>query len=289
MESNDDLKYTVAICNYNMAHTLGKSLKSILEQLDERFEVLVVDDGSNDGSQEILNELESEYEIFRWVEGENDNLAEARNQSFEEAKGKYILESLDTDDVYKPVIKDFVMIFEKLNEVIDKDFYLNAYNLNVAPRRLLLDKVPYRSLGYGEDKDLRRRLLAKDVVVILEINQPYKSIGYDYDRLDYLEIAYDITRVQFRSGISWSSFVKGKLKNIEYTNDIFEILISPIAYIDARFKGVYGLPDGWERWNKYYEEKEKNTNTLTDLEERYNLEIAKELSQQGKNVFLTKN
>ena len=42
--------YSVCICNYNMKEYLEISLKSILEQLDERYEVLVIDDGSNDGS-----------------------------------------------------------------------------------------------------------------------------------------------------------------------------------------------------------------------------------------------
>ena len=38
--------YSVCVCNYNMAETLEVSLKSVLDQLDERYEVVVVDDGS---------------------------------------------------------------------------------------------------------------------------------------------------------------------------------------------------------------------------------------------------
>ena len=59
--------YSVCICNYNMKDYLEKSLKSILEQLDDRYEVLVIDDGSNDGSLEVLANLEKKYQIMRFI------------------------------------------------------------------------------------------------------------------------------------------------------------------------------------------------------------------------------
>ena len=54
--------YSVCICNYNMADTLEVSLRSVLDQLDERYEVIVIDDGSKDSSVEILENLSNAYE-----------------------------------------------------------------------------------------------------------------------------------------------------------------------------------------------------------------------------------
>lgn len=65
-------KYTVAMCNFNMADTVRQSLECILNQITPEFEVLVVDGGSTDGSVEILREMESEYEQLKLVECEFD-------------------------------------------------------------------------------------------------------------------------------------------------------------------------------------------------------------------------
>jgi glycosyltransferase involved in cell wall biosynthesis len=281
-----DPEYTIAVCNYNMADTLEESLRSILDQLNKKFEVLVIDDGSTDGSQEILDKLEKEYEIFRWVEGNNNNLAEARNHSFEEAEGEYILESLDVDDKYEPVIQDFVKIFEKLNDEIEGDFYLSSNGLNMAPKSLLLE-VPYRSLGYGEDKDLWRRLLARDVFIPLKIEQPYTTIGYKYSKLERFKISYESTKVDFRSGVSFKSFISWKFRNLEYVDDYFKLLISPIAYIKATIEGVYSLPDGYQKMGRLFRELEKKEKTLRLLEADHDIDVKRDISEQGEKLLYT--
>ena len=165
--SGDDFRYTVAMCNLNNAAVLEKSIRSVVDQLDSSFELLVVDDGSTDGSLDILRDLEAEYPFMWVIEGDNDNLGEARNHSFREASGTYILESMDPDDVYREVILDFVFVFERLSEALDREFYLKGRSINMAPRSLLLNH-PYRSLGYGEDKDLWRRLFASEKIIWLD-------------------------------------------------------------------------------------------------------------------------
>jgi len=267
-----------------MAETLEDSLRSIIEQLDERFEVLVVDDGSNDGSQEILDKLEDEFTMFRWIEGENNNLAEARNQSFKESEGNFILESLDTDDKYYPVIKDFVEIYEKLRKEADKEFYLSSHGLNIASSELL-ENHPYRSLGYGEDKDLWMRLLAEDSIIVLDIEQPFESIGYDYGRIDHLRISYEITKVLFKSGVTFRSFLSFKLRNLDYFDDLFQILVSPLAFLNAKREGVYGLPEEVKDYRRARDMLQNETYTLRELEESYNVDLTSELSDRGKEVL----
>lgn len=46
-------KYTVVVCNLNMSATVERAVESILSQVDDDYEVLVVDGGSTDGSLEI--------------------------------------------------------------------------------------------------------------------------------------------------------------------------------------------------------------------------------------------
>ena len=78
-----------------------RSLKSVLDQLDNRYEVLVVDDGSNDCSQEKLHEISKNYENFRYIPLMRDSrrrLGETRNISIEAARGKYVILHVDADD-----------------------------------------------------------------------------------------------------------------------------------------------------------------------------------------------
>ncbi|QIO24129.1 glycosyltransferase family 2 protein [Haloarcula sp. JP-L23] len=70
-----------------MAETIEESLTSIISQLDDEFEVLVVDDGSTDGSLDILASLADIHKQLRYVVRDHSNLAEARNTSFELEKG----------------------------------------------------------------------------------------------------------------------------------------------------------------------------------------------------------
>jgi glycosyltransferase involved in cell wall biosynthesis len=262
-----------------MADTLEESLRSILDQLegDKRFEVLVVDDGSTDGSQEILDKLEEEYEILRWIEGDNENIGEARAQANREAKGDYVIVQFDADDKFKPVIKDLVKIYEKVNENREGEFFMS----NIGPKSLLT-RINYRSLGRGEDRDLWHRLSAEDAKVNLE-SEPYaKSIGYDYSRIESLRNGYNVVKNLMKSGITCRSYIKWKIGHIKYKDDLFRVIISPIAKLQALYEGIYDLPDECKKYNKNMEHK---SYTLTELEEKYEFDIKSELSEKGRDVF----
>ena len=111
--------YSICIANYNMASTLKLSLESILKPLDNRFEVIVVDDGSRDKSLVELDSLALKYPILRVIPLKSDRrrkLGETRNVSVRAAKGKYVLLHIDTDDIWEPYIDSFTKIFHELEK-----------------------------------------------------------------------------------------------------------------------------------------------------------------------------
>lgn len=205
--------YSIAVCNYNMTETLERSLRSMLNQVDDRFEVVVVDGGSTDGSRALLQELETEYAQLKAVldrSDECDFLGGDRNISFEESNGEYVLESLDSDDQYfDGIIEDFVDIYHQLEAGVDDPFFLSGTGINMAPRELLLD-VPYYDLGGAEDRDLWRRLFARDALLWLDHGPVSEEIGYHMDFAD--EIRRDIhgkicdfqSGITLRSALRWS-------------------------------------------------------------------------------------
>ena len=74
--------------------------------MDNSFEVIIVDDGSDDNSLEILFKIQEKYSLVKVIPLKRDKrrkLGETRNISVRAAKGKYILLHLDTDDIWEPI------------------------------------------------------------------------------------------------------------------------------------------------------------------------------------------
>ena len=62
---------SIVIPAYNYADKLPRAVNSVLKQLTERHELIVIDDGSTDNTQEVLAELQKENSGFRVVYKEN--------------------------------------------------------------------------------------------------------------------------------------------------------------------------------------------------------------------------
>lgn len=90
---------TVAVPSYNVEWCLADSLASYCAgEIDERLEVLVVNDGSTDGTPAIANEFVKMFPgIFRVVNKENGGHGSAVNAGIDEARGKYF-RVIDGDD-----------------------------------------------------------------------------------------------------------------------------------------------------------------------------------------------
>jgi len=95
-----DEKYLVSIVvpTYNRGYCIEESLESALNQTYKNIEVIVVDDGSTDNTQEILNTLARERKV-KYFYQENQGPSAARNLGVERAGGKY-LAFLDSDDTW---------------------------------------------------------------------------------------------------------------------------------------------------------------------------------------------
>ena len=59
--------YLICLCTYNMADTLEEALRSVLDQTDSSYEIVVVDDGSTDSSSAILKCLSEEFPRLRFI------------------------------------------------------------------------------------------------------------------------------------------------------------------------------------------------------------------------------
>jgi hypothetical protein len=83
---------------YNAEKTISRCLDSILNQSLQNFEIIVVNDGSNDNVQSVINEYVLNYpSIIKSYEKQNAGPGDTRNYGIEKSKGKYIA-FVDSDD-----------------------------------------------------------------------------------------------------------------------------------------------------------------------------------------------
>lgn len=89
---------SVIIPSYNRAHLLGRAVTSALSQIQPRDEVIVVDDGSTDSTEEALRPLR---ERVRYIKKNNAGAGAARNTGLQHARNALVA-FLDSDDEWMP-------------------------------------------------------------------------------------------------------------------------------------------------------------------------------------------
>lgn len=89
---------SVIIPVYNVLHYVQDAVDSILNQSEPPGEIIIVNDGSTDGSGELVESLYGEHPLVRIIHTENGGLGEARNTGTRAATGDYIY-YFDSDDL----------------------------------------------------------------------------------------------------------------------------------------------------------------------------------------------
>jgi len=88
---------SVIVPVYNMERLVGRCLRSIVRQSFEDIELLVIDDGSTDGSREVIRQFATSDSRVRCFSISNSGVSAARNFGLNKAEGEYIM-FIDADD-----------------------------------------------------------------------------------------------------------------------------------------------------------------------------------------------
>ena len=91
--------FSIIVPTYNRAHMIRRTLDSVLNQSFKDFELIVVDDGSTDNTEEIVASYNSPQILY--FKKENEERGIARNFGLEKAQGRYV-NFFDSDDVMYP-------------------------------------------------------------------------------------------------------------------------------------------------------------------------------------------
>lgn len=94
---NDNVDISIILPVYNVITYLDECVNSILKQSISNFELIIVDDGSTDGSQDLCDKYSEVDERIHVIHQKNAGLSAARNVGLKHANGKYIT-FIDSDD-----------------------------------------------------------------------------------------------------------------------------------------------------------------------------------------------
>ncbi|MBV0900413.1 glycosyltransferase family A protein [Haloarcula salina] len=292
---SEEYKYTVSICNYNMENTIKESLLSILNNVNDDFEVLVVDE-STDNSRKIIKKLQEKHDNLRLVEVQQDpgrNLGMMRNIGIREANGEFVLIYVDADDRYECGIVDFAKIYEQLSEKLGKDFYIDGANIKISSKDFLLNEVPHRNLPIAAaEEDFAIRLLYNNDIIYLdhtpfseEIDKPDRKQKKTYG----FKRSFRATVSRFQMGITFESLFKHMVvcdDRLETKDKLVNFIILPLAYLFSLPKQSYSVPDEFRDWKERDRRQPSLTYTLPELEEKLNVSIDRDkLSECGREKF----
>jgi len=126
--------FSIIIPSYNRANYLQQAIASVLDQAFKNFEIIVVDDGSTDNTQEVIKVITDSRVHYYYKENAERGIA--RNYGLTKAIGEYVA-FFDSDDLMYPthlqVIYDNI---QRLNnpEVLHSDYEFRDENGNVFSR-----------------------------------------------------------------------------------------------------------------------------------------------------------
>ena len=106
-------KVSVIIPVYNVEKYICKCLDSVINQTYKNIEIILVDDGSLDGSGKICDDYAKKDDKIKVIHKENGGLSSARNEGLEISTGKYVF-FVDSDDyVAENLLEEVVCLLEK--------------------------------------------------------------------------------------------------------------------------------------------------------------------------------
>lgn len=147
--SDKDILISVVVPAYNYAHYLPRALDSVVPQLQDDTEIVVVDDGSTDGTAELLERYTVKLPSLRVLRQANAGAGAARNAGIRAARGRYIL-PLDADDELVPAALETLKRLIAADPAVD--IVLGAYlSVDGSGRAKLRMATPV-----GERSELRR-------------------------------------------------------------------------------------------------------------------------------------
>jgi len=153
----DEPDVSIIVPMFNAEKFVAHTLSSLLSQTYTNFEIIIVDDGSTDGSKRVVDHFSFDRRI-RYVRKDNAGTGSALNFGHERASGKYVT-WCSADNVYYPMFIQALRAALKAAEVQKKNTRLvysdfHFLNVNGQPIQQVIHKAPQRGIDLIDGYDI---------------------------------------------------------------------------------------------------------------------------------------
>ena len=200
---------SVIVPAYNSSSFISRCLDSVLSDRGDYFEIVVVDDGSNDNTLKIINQYAQTDHRVKAFHKENGGVSSARNVGLENSTGKYVL-FLDSDDTLpNDALKEYKKVID-LNDEADLVFCRTLHSNN--PKQIKNNKI-------------KSNFLLNDEEYKIIISQYLKREGIQYSSLSKLFKSEIIksNKIRFNEKISFCEDVLFNLNFFSYAKTAYFI------------------------------------------------------------------
>jgi len=141
--------FSIIIPTYNRSNFIATTVQSVLNQTYPNFEIIVVDDGSTDNTEEALKKIKDKR--VNYYKNNNEERAASRNYGISKAKGDYVT-FLDSDDI---LLSHYFQEAEKLIQKENNPEWIHLkYKITDS-----LGKILWKSAAKTDNKLLNKQLL----------------------------------------------------------------------------------------------------------------------------------
>lgn len=224
-------KVSVIVPIYQVEQYLGRCLETLVNQTLEEIEIILVNDGSKDHSEEIAKSYQEKYpNKIIYLKKENGGLSDARNFGIPYAKGEYIA-FLDSDDYVELNMyeKMYDLAKKEESDMVECDFYweyLDKKKIDTGViyegKKEMIEKI--RVVAWN-------KLIKRDILEKTQIQFPkgyrYEDVEFTYKLIPFLE------RISFLKEPCVHYIQReGSISNLqnERNKEIFDILENVIKF-----------------------------------------------------------
>jgi glycosyltransferase involved in cell wall biosynthesis len=198
--------FSVVLCTFNRARLVRRAIESVLTQSFKDWQLLIIDDGSTDHTQDIVQEYIARDPRIMYSFASNQGPAMARNRGIMFSAGRYIT-FIDSDDEYlshhlasrhellqtRPEIDLLHGGLEIIGDPFVADMHDATKQIHISDcyaggtffikRQLAKSLGGFRDLVYGDDSDFARRAIAQGAIVQKTDLSTYRYYRTEQDSL----------------------------------------------------------------------------------------------------------
>lgn len=176
-------KVSVVIPTYNRAHLISRAIQSVLDQTYQDFEIIIVDDGSTDNTEEIVKNFEIPKIKYIRHNG-NKGASAARNTGIKASKGEYIAFQDSDDEWFPDKLEQQMKVFSNAPSNVGV-VYSGFYRIEVNKKLYIPDAHIAQKEGNIHNQLLKGNFIGTPAVLIKK--ECFENVKYFDEEIPALE------------------------------------------------------------------------------------------------------